>query len=215
MIEVPKKRGTILLDDQDGWVLDDYWLAVGVRQKKNVEPLLVAEAIGKVKKDRWMLGRLLLKASPEQRVDFVNHDTLDLRRANIRAVSVEQDRANQRPFNINGYKGVIYIDTAAAPKKWYARFTAHKVRYSGARRNTPESAALDYNLMTIAYWGREQFLNEPPCMSPNSQPSPQRCSSCNAPCYCCCVCGDEPTSGIRRLYDTLRDSGRHPDRLLD
>lgn len=204
MIEIARKNGVVLLDDDDAWLPEQYSIAVGVRRKKNVEPLLVAEVFRRSDQKRGMLARTLLNAPPGLVVDFVNHDTLDCRRKNIRLVTMEQDRANTRAFNEWGYKGVNFANRHRA-SRWWAIFGLHGVKYRGHIRLTPEQAGLDYNRMMIAAWGRQTVLNEPPCVSLRPVPSPERCVTCNAPCVCCCVCRDEPTPSMVRLFEYLSE----------
>jgi hypothetical protein len=93
-----------------------------------------------------------------KRIDFVNRDGLDCRRANLRLASRAQDMANKAPYrnNTTGYKGVSYM-----PRR--NRYQAH-IRVNGQARylgyyHTAEEAAAAYDDAAERVQGEFAWLN--------------------------------------------------------
>jgi len=94
------------------------------------------------------------------RVDHINGDGLDNRRANLRAATSSQNSANSRlaTTNTSGYKGVTYFRRTG---RWRAYLGGHRQRHLGYF-DTPEEAARAYDAAALARWGTFARLNFPP-----------------------------------------------------
>ena len=196
------KHGVILLDDEDAWVLNEYYLNVKIKKHPEAPPYPRVLAECKKTRASRSLGRVILGVTdPDLQVDHINQDGFDNRRENLRVVSRDLQNANRRSNNPTGYKGVDqeYADLF----RYRARIHRLGTTYRGPYRTGPESAALDYNRMAIALWGRQVVLNDVRCVSMDPSRSDRNCMFCNASCHCCCVCFDPPSRGMRRLFDML------------
>lgn len=201
MIRLERKHGVVLLDDEDSWLLRDYFIWTSLDRKNVVGDYIHVRAERKKDRRKFLIGRVLLELGDSAlQVDHINQDTLDNRRENLRIVDRDLQNANRRVLNGNGYKGVRSNKNG---QSFRAGICARGVRCLGPSRFSPEAAALDFNRMAIAAWGSEVFVNEVRCVSIEPQPSDRNCMFCNAPCHCCCVCFDTPNPGMQRLFDTL------------
>jgi hypothetical protein len=200
------KHGTILIDDEDAWVLNEFYLRPIIDHKP--APYARVRAVCKRTGKSRSLGRVLLNVTDSNlQVDHINHDGFDNRRENLRVVGRELQNANRRSNNPSGYKGVHEKDGGLSV--WYrGRISRLGKEYFGKHRSSPELAALDFNRMAIALWGHQVVINEVRCVDMNPAPSERNCLFCNAPCHCCCVCFDPPSAGMRRLFDMLDVSER-------
>lgn len=103
-----------------------------------------------------MYNLLLPATSPEQRVDHVNRDTLDNRRANLRLVSCSENSINQkiRKDNSSGFKGVI-----RTRGKFRATISAFGKRHHIGYFDTAQAAAKAYDNKAMELFGSVAFLN--------------------------------------------------------
>lgn len=136
-------------------VLDRRWTLTDVRSGRYVK---------EVGHGGDFLHRVVLEL-PSRResglvVDHVNHDPLDNRRANLRAVANVLNLANSGANKTAVYslfKGVTYDRQRHA---WLAQIGINgKHRYLG-RFATEQQAALAYNLAAFEAWGEHAQLNE-------------------------------------------------------
>lgn len=203
MIRLERKHGAVLLDDEDAWILKDYFIWTSLDRKSNVGDYIHVRAERKKDGRKFLIGRVLLELGDSGlQADHINNDTLDNRRENLRIVDRSLQNANRRVVNDTGYKGVRYSrDRLRSPFR--AEIRARGARYSALSRHSAEAAALDYNRMVIATWGNAVVLNEVRCVGMEPKPADKNCMFCHAPCHCCCVCMDPPSAGMRRLFDTL------------
>lgn len=200
-MELVRKRGVVLIDDEDAWVTHDHLIRVNVRKRDGYRWVgAVSKADGKV----TSLGRLILGLTdPGLQADHINQNGFDNRRENLRAVDRDLQSANRRFNNPTGYKGVKFLGDHLA-KPYRGRFRCKGGRYAGYTRYSPEKAALDYNRMAIAVWGHQSVLNESVrCVDLNPRPSEAPCLFCCATCHCCCVCFDPVSPSMQRLFDSL------------
>lgn len=209
-MEIDCKHGPILLDDEDAaWVLEDYYVHIMVPRTTFYGPYYQTLTTTKARPAKGrILGRLLLDPPKGLYVDHINHDGRDNRRENLRIVTASQNNSNSRTESITGYRGVVEDLKRRGPNKWAGRLGLGRQQYRARYRPLPSLAALDYNRMIIAMYGREMLINEVPCYSEHPLPRDENCLFCNAPCDCCCVCRDEPSTQMRQLLELAESAYR-------
>jgi len=96
----------------------------------------------------------LIMGADGPRIDHIDGNGLDNRRANLRPATQAQNSRNQRCSNPSGYKGV-----SATRGRWCARIWHEgKLRYLGMH-DTPEAAARAYDDAAVRYFGEFARLN--------------------------------------------------------
>lgn len=91
--------------------------------------------------------------------DHKNCNSLDNTRSNIRLANQTQNHANQRlsSRNTSGYKGVTYFKRTG---RWVAKIKKNRVTKCLGYYDTPEEAAIAYNIAAIDLFGEFARLNE-------------------------------------------------------
>jgi predicted DNA binding protein len=94
--------------------------------------------------------REIMNAPEDVQIDHINGDKLDNRRCNLRFATGSQNQHNRIKYKTNttGYKGVVRHG-----KKFRAVITAHGTKHNLGTYDTPEKAAVMYNLAAIKYHG--------------------------------------------------------------
>lgn len=194
MAEIQTEHGTVLVDDEDAALLAGKRVSVylsGKGRRPTTYPMVLVN--GK------SLARRLMQPPEGMEVDHINRDPLDNRRSNLRLATRLEQVANRRGWgkNPHSYRG-LYLDKATGT--WRARISmrrepsdrqyAHPFRYVavGRSKNIHE-AALMWNKAAKARWGEATNCNDVPCFSGSTVPREDRCPTCHAVCFCCCVCG--------------------------
>jgi hypothetical protein len=107
------------------------------------------------------LSRLVIDVPDGMQVDHINRNTLDERRANLRAATRAQNLRNRRDWSATGYKGVRY--RKARPGKGREHYEAwinvDKQRIYLDRSKTPEGAARLYDAAAREYFGEFALPN--------------------------------------------------------
>lgn len=198
-MELVRKRGVVLIDDEDAWVTHDYYVKAHIRS----DGYRVVRVESKKDGRGTGLARLLLGITdPVLQADHINRDGFDNRRDNLRVASRDLQNANRLFDNPQGYKGVSYCSWSKT-STYRMQISRRGRKYHGVYRPSPELAALDYNRVAIAIWGHQVVINDVRCVSMEPKPADKNCMFCNAPCHCCCVCFDDLTPSTQRLIDTL------------
>jgi hypothetical protein len=147
---------TISFPDGSAWtgrICDCSWYAV-------VRPtVLYANAHVTVngKQRTIAMHRMLLELSPFACCDHRNHDGLDNRRENLRAVTRAQNQWNKRNQAASSpYKGVWFEKHAG---KWRARIMKHGKNRELGLFLTAEDAARAYNAAAVELFGEYAVLN--------------------------------------------------------
>lgn len=114
----------------------------------------------RVQMHRQILERVLnIELNRRDRVDHINHNTLDNRRCNLRLATPAQNGQNMRlaKNNTSGYKGVFWD---RATNKWRAKIHFNgKCLCLGTYQETID-AAKAYNKAAVEYFGEFAFLND-------------------------------------------------------
>lgn len=113
------------------------------------------------------MHRLVLDAQPGQRVDHINGDRLDNRRANLRLVTSAQNQQNRHATarGTSGYKGVCWHK---GTEKWHVRITVNGHRLHLGYYSELETAALLYDAAARHFFGEFAHPNYP------DQPTPSK-----------------------------------------
>ena len=107
----------------------------------------------------WTLGHLT--------IDHVNHDRLDNRRQNLRAISSAQNTQHRRGPNANNRSGYLGVHFHRASQRWRAKITVNGQRVNIGTYETPEKAARARDAAAKHFLGELAFLN-----FPNESPAP-------------------------------------------
>lgn len=105
--------------------------------------------------EKWKLrdmARILIPTTGDERVDHKNHNTLDVRRRNLRKCTRLQNLWNRRvrSDNQHGLKGVSYNKRF---KVYTARICVNKQRIHLGTYKTPKQAALAYRKAAKHHFG--------------------------------------------------------------
>lgn len=108
-----------------------------------------------------MMHRAIMDARPEQRIDHINHNGLDNRRANLRFCNKAQNAANSLRSK-RGYRGI-----SQRGQQWAAYISNYPAcpKYLGIFQ-TQEAAARAYDAAALARFGEFASLNFPHGVSP-------------------------------------------------
>lgn len=92
-------------------------------------------------------------------VDHINHDTLDNRRANLRATTHQRNQCNmrKRARALSAFKGVTWN---ARRQKWYAAIQSNGARYHLGVFTNERDAALAYDKAAREMHGEFAHTNE-------------------------------------------------------
>jgi len=120
MQQIPLSQGMFaIVDDADFQLLSEFrWCYRAERDGKQGYAVRHVKTDGK---DRLLyLHRQLMQPEKGQTVIFLNHDSLDCRRENLRAVSIKEARHHQR-VRSNSKSGIKGIRYNARAQTWTAR----------------------------------------------------------------------------------------------
>ena len=116
-------------------------------------------AMSKTRGRGILLHRLVLGLRTGNKLvgDHINHDTLDNRRANLRACTRDGNNRNVRgrKHRISRYKGV-----SPNKKRWMAQITFQRQVHHLGTFDTQEEAARVYNEAAIRLHGEFAYLND-------------------------------------------------------
>jgi hypothetical protein len=157
---IPLTRGhAALVDDADyDWLSQWKWLLVGsgyagrFHRSGGTSTLIY-------------MHRAILGAHGDQRVDHINTNKLDNRRANLRFVTRSQNHQNRRPYphTSSGRKGVSWHKRLG---KWHVRITVnHQCLHLGYYTDL-ETAALLYDAAARHFFGVYARPNYPDTPTP-------------------------------------------------
>lgn len=106
------------------------------------------------------LGREILAINdPKLEVDYINHDTLDHRRENLRIVTRMQSQQNRKVMKTktsSKYKGVFWLERI---KKYTATIRINKKQLHIGCYSNEDDAAKAYNKKATELFGEFAYLN--------------------------------------------------------
>lgn len=105
------------------------------------------------------MHREVMLAAAHERVDHINHDTLNQQRSNLRICTTGQNGANRQiqVNNTSGYKGV---DWHKRHGKWRTQVQVNGKSVHIGVYNSPVDAALAYDRAAIEYNGEFALTNK-------------------------------------------------------
>jgi hypothetical protein len=148
------------VDDADFECVNQFrWCAHGGRDGRTWYAKR-AVSVGDGKQITMLMHRFILDAPTELQVDHVNHNGLDNRRENLRLCTELENRRNRKAWenSSTGFKGVRWRKNI---RKWEATIGAYGTHFYLGCYDTPEQAALAYDIAAIAYHGKFANLNFP------------------------------------------------------
>lgn len=120
----------------------------------------------KVKKSVLILSRLVMGAtSKREKVDHINHDTLNNSKSNLRIVTSQQNNFNRMKFKkaASSYKGVhknITYDNGKRYEYWRSRIRIGGKLLSLGVYKVEKDAAIAYNKAAVKHFGDFACLNQ-------------------------------------------------------
>ena len=148
-----KNRGKYFakVDDEDyDWLMQWRWSV----EVKNGDILYATRKNGN--STYYMHRQILNLTDRKLQADHINHDGLDNRRLNLRAVTRAQNLANVRP-KIYKYKGVSKSKNG---KRWCANIKKNDIKYRIGTFDSCEDAAKAYNDKAKELNGEFAYLNK-------------------------------------------------------
>lgn len=153
--ELPLSRGRVALVDDDDfdWLNQWKWFIVGPGYAGRLKRTAGTTA-------SIYLHRFIMDAPADWRVDHINSDKLDNRRANLRLVSSRQNQQNRQvaAHSTSGYKGVCWHKRFA---KWHVRITVNGHRLHLGYHADLETAARLYDAAARHFFGEYARLSYP------------------------------------------------------
>lgn len=166
-MEIKLNHGIALLDDSDTFFLDGWvwWSQASNRRKGTSAGTPRVYMVGRKRTEQrtsFPLHRRILGlptyADDRRDVDHINGDGLDNRRENLRIGTRSQNLANSASRGGSSeYKGVSFDKQTG---RWKAQITINNVPRNLGRHDTPEQAALAYNIAADRAWGTYAVLNQ-------------------------------------------------------
>lgn len=155
MREIPLTQGKFALVDDDDfeWLIRFNWQAVLLKGK------WYARRIGtRPRRETIYMHREIAGVSSDTKVDHENGNGLDNRRWNLRPATSSENQMNKgmSSNNSTGYKGVSWHKGNG---KYIANIKVGEKRIHLGYFDTPEQAALAYDVAAEKYFGRFAHLN--------------------------------------------------------
>lgn len=104
------------------------------------------------------MHRFIMGVDDHRKIDHVNGNGLDNRRANLRICTHAQNLMNMRIHNKHGFKGIAFIP-GRKTRKWTGEIRPNKKRIRLGYFDTAEEAAKAYNQKAIELFGEFARLN--------------------------------------------------------
>lgn len=152
----------ILFDLEDYEKIKDYcWNIInhhteGRKDYKNVHSM----TYNCEKREHLFMHRFILGITdPEIKVDHINRNPLDNRKANLRICTVQQNNCNIEPKS-HEYKGITVYKRKDGSERWVAQIQIDHVKHMLGSFDTKEQAALAYNVAAKKYHGEFAYLND-------------------------------------------------------
>ena len=155
-ISLANNNGFALVDDADFESLNKYkWY---LRRRKGAKYAYRLACVNGWQK-RILLHRHLLGLISKQRIDHINHNGLDNRRANLRKCTIAENARNCRirSDNTSGFKGVAWHRNE---KKWVASICVNRSQIRVGRYFCIMAAARAYDKAAEKYFGEFACTNE-------------------------------------------------------
>jgi hypothetical protein len=156
MREIPLTQGYVtIVDDEDyDFLMQWKWYAVKDEGGKRMYARRAAPGLKTVRMHSAILG-----TPTGIRVDHINHDGLDNRRANLRRATNTQNVYNQRcrKQNITGFKGVIV--NRGRGKAFIAGIRVNGKQIHLGLFEDAREAAIAYNRAAVKHFGEFAYLN--------------------------------------------------------
>ena len=158
MIEFDITGGSVMIDDDNEWLMDYSWHVSGSGYaihyvNKQDEQFWQQPVKTAIYMHRVVTG---LARGDKRVADHINHNKLDNRRDNLRICSAKENLRNQE--SQRKFKGVFYLK--GRKKCWQALIVVDGVRHYLGNFYSEEEAARAYNAAAIELFGEFAYLNE-------------------------------------------------------
>lgn len=131
--------------NQFAWWLNDSGYAIRNQKPARMHRVIVEKMIGK-------------QLKPSEHIDHIDGNPLNNRQSNLRVVTNQQNRYNQRPKPgaSSRYKGVFFNKEK---RRWCTKINADKIEYTIGYFDDEIEAALAYDSAAIQLQGEFAWLN--------------------------------------------------------
>lgn len=162
-----KEKYTVLIDKQDAWILDEYYILPHIKKETNRIRIRTRcrkkDDLPAVKAKRVDISNLVLKPKQGFVIDHKNGDGLDNRRINLRYATNGQNSQNSVQSGVYGgkkmtsrFKGVVWIKDEG---KWRVIIRSDGEVYYLGRFINEASSARAYDKKALELHGSFANLN--------------------------------------------------------
>ena len=155
---IPLTQGLVALVDADDYDMLMQWKWAAAKRRPNEFCATRSEPRIDGRQDTVYMHRVIMGEPIGLVIDHINHDTLDNRRANLRACTHAENQRNRRsvPNTTSKYLGVCWYKQTG---KWRAQIKSNGKKIGLGYFSNEADAAIAYNDAAKLYHGEFANLN--------------------------------------------------------